>query len=163
MAVLINRAYPAFRILNPATGGYAQFAGGKLVIEEGDPNYGVVMAEAKRNADIIITTKAAQCPECGETFTGGAASLELGKHRKNVHPLEWDRDREAGLASERNVILQDREGYPCDVCQPIQTFGTPEDLALHVRELHGAPFVNADGKGVPEDVRNRLDSLPPGG
>lgn len=163
MAVLLSRTYPFLRILNPATGGYAAFQNGKLVIEEDDPNYAVVMAEAKRNPDIIVTTKAVQCPECGQTFTGGNAPAALGLHRKSTHPNEWDRDREAKLATERQVIVKAREGFSCDVCQPVQTFGTEDDLVVHVRTLHGAPFVDADGKGVPEEVRDQLDALPPGG
>lgn len=163
MAVLINRTYPNFRILNPATGLYAQFAGGKLTIEPDDPNYDFVMEAAKKYPEIIVTTKVVQCPECGETFTGGAASLELGKHRKNIHPLEWEADREASLAEERNAIIQSRQPFTCDVCQPLQEFGTADDLALHVRTLHGSPFVNADGKGVPEEVKDELEALPSGG
>lgn len=161
--VLLCRTYPAFRILNPDNGTYSQFAGGKLVIAEDDPNYAFVMAEAVKNPDIVVTSTALQCDICGETFTGGAARLELGKHRKNVHPIEWDADHEAAHIDERTTILKDRAGFPCDVCQPVQTFGTEADLAEHVRMLHGAPFVDADGRGVPDDVRETLGNLPAGG
>lgn len=156
MAVLLNRVHPNLRILNPATGGYAAFAGGKLVIEDDDPNYEVVMTQANRDPDIIVTTKVTQCPECGEEFTGKLASMDLGRHRSAIHPIEFDRDREAKAATQRNAIVKRREGFCCDVCAPLQCFGTADDLTLHTRLMHGAPFVDPDGKGVPDEVRDLL-------
>ncbi|HEY6013483.1 MAG TPA: hypothetical protein VIU37_05740, partial [Candidatus Limnocylindrales bacterium] len=70
MTLFINQATPYLRVYNPATEEFAQFQGGKLQLDEDDPDYGVVMAEALRNPAIIILADGVQCPECGEPFTG---------------------------------------------------------------------------------------------
>lgn len=54
MPILLCQRWPALRIYDPKNDVYAQFVGGKLVIEPDDPSFGVVMAEAGRNADIRV-------------------------------------------------------------------------------------------------------------
>lgn len=54
MPILLCQRYPAYRIYDPKNDVYAQFVGGKLVIEPDDPSFGVVMAEAGRNPEIRV-------------------------------------------------------------------------------------------------------------
>lgn len=54
MALLLNHVNAGLRIFIPATGEVRQFDHGSLVIEEDDPAYGVVMAEALANPNITV-------------------------------------------------------------------------------------------------------------
>lgn len=147
--LLVNTTHPALKIYNPATGLFAEFVGGRLEIAEDSPDYAVVMAEAKRNAYISIHDKAIGCPDCGELFTGGAAKLDLGKHRKSIHFDKWLADQDARDAVERNRQIKARAGFVCDICAPVQEFGTEPDLAEHVRLLHAnAPVLTESGDRV---------------
>lgn len=139
MARLVNTVTPFLQIYNPATGGFARFHGGLLVIEEGDPNYAVVMAEAARNPSISVMVNSTTCLECGEVFDGKTAAMKLGAHRKEVHFDSWKADKDRDHATEVEREVKSRAGYACDVCRPVQTFGTEEDLAAHVALLHTAP------------------------
>jgi hypothetical protein len=160
MTVLINQELPYLRILMP-DGTYEQFTGGKLEIEQTievdgedrpNPHYEAVMAEAVRNPYIQILENATTCPECGEVFRGQIAKADLGKHRKAVHPVAWEADRDAKAAEERLVELKSRAGIVCDVCAPVQTFGTaegPGSLAEHVAAVHATkPTLDAEGNTI---------------
>lgn len=137
--LFVNPTTPELRIYNPETGGWARFTGGKLDIDESDPDFKYVMAEAQRNPAISIHAKGVNCPECGELFTGKTARMDLGKHRKGIHFDKWLADQDALAAAERDVQVKSRAGYVCDICQPVQEFGTADDLAGHVSLLHAAP------------------------
>lgn len=164
MAVItfIHRSSDSFRVLDPNTLAAAQFRNRRLDIDDADPMYRWVADEAARNPEIVVMANVTTCPECGELFPGKTGAMDLGRHRKAIHPIEWDADRNAEHAAETAVILKTRAGFACDVCQPVQTFGTADDLGLHTRLVHGAPFVNADGTGVPDDTRDAMgaDSIP---
>lgn len=150
--LFINTTHPEFSIYNPTTGGFARFRGGKLEIDESDANYAVVMAEAQKNPYISIHDKAVTCEDCGEMFTGKAASADLGKHRKADHFDKWLAEKDAKEAVERDRLIKSRAGYVCDVCQPVQEFGTPEDLAEHVKRLHAnRPELTESGETVGGD------------
>lgn len=136
MPLLLNHVTPFLQIYNPETGDYARFHAGSLQIEADDPNYEVVMAEAQRNPSITIMVSATTCELCGETFTGKAAAASLGKHRKDAHFAEWMADQDARDAARRNVELKRRAPHACDVCRPVQEFGSADDLALHVNVVH---------------------------
>lgn len=150
MAVLVCHAYPYLKIYNAVTGDYAQFQGGKLEVEPGDPNYEVAMAEAASNPAIQVLTKTLSCELCGADFGDGkVAHLNLGKHVKEVHFEVWQRDREAEHAAVMAHEVKAREGFACDVCRPAQTFGTEEDLRLHNDTLHmAAPAMDEEGNTV---------------
>lgn len=156
MATFQHRTSAAFRVLNPVSGAWAQFVGNRLDIDESDPNFPFVAAEAARNPEIIAIATGLQCPYCGDVFSGKTGRANRSNHIAANHPNEADAELDADHAAVKLQIVKAREGFACDVCQPVQTFGTEADLAAHVRLLHGSPFVNADGKGVPEDVRDRL-------
>lgn len=146
MATLLNREHPYFRIMDPVTGAYYAFVGGKLEIEEGDPGFDVVMAEAARNPYIAVYKSVATCIHCGETL---ASAKAREAHVKDNHFDKWLADADAAAAEVRNVEVMARAGFPCDVCRPLQEFGTPEDLALHVGMFHtAAPNLDDDGNEV---------------
>lgn len=149
MTTLINTTEPFLRILNPATGEYAAFSGGRLDIDTDDPNYEVVMREAVRRPTISIHESATTCPNCGEVFTGKAAKANLGQHRKAVHFELWQADKEAEHAEVMQREVKARAGFACDVCNPVQTFGDEAGLAEHVKLLHtAAPSLDEDGNEV---------------
>ena len=133
---LINNVHPDLRVYNPETGGYAQFVAGKLEIEEDDPNYAWAMKEGQRNPSIAIVKSAVYCVYCGEPFAGKMAKAQESKHEKDVHFDEWVKRKEAEVAEEVNVLVKDRAGIACDVCQPVQIFGSTEMLAAHTKLLH---------------------------
>lgn len=158
MAVFINTVTPELKIYNPVEDSWFGFTAGRLEIDEGDPNYQWALAEAQRNPAISVHQKATQCPECGDVFTGRMAAANLGSHRKEIHFDKWLADQEAATAEEREIQIKSREGYACPDCAPVQTFGTAEALALHVREIHaGAPSAaelesDGGGSGVDTDI-----------
>lgn len=150
--LFVNPTHPYLQIYNPATGGFAKFVGGKLELDESDPNFGVVMAEATRNPLISIHEHVATCDQCGESYTGRTAAADLGKHRKAVHFDVWLADQDAKASVLREKEIKARAGFACDVCQPVQTFGTPEALAEHARKLHAtAPELTESGETVGGD------------
>lgn len=137
MPTFLNQRNPALRVYCPDLDQFAEFRGGKLELEKTDPRYRWVAAQATRDPNIVVVEKVTQCDQCGETFTGGAAAADLGKHLKSIHFDVWLARKDAKDAEARNVELQRREGYHCDVCPFGQaTFGTEEDLATHVKLLH---------------------------
>jgi hypothetical protein len=143
--IFVCTEFPQLRILR-ADGDYAVFQGGKLELDEGDPGYEEVKAEAERNPFITILVNSTTCRLCGEVFTGKVAKPNLAKHVKEVHPLVWKAEQELDFAESQSKALKHTEGYPCDVCQPVQVFGTPSDLAEHVTLLHTQPpEMDADG------------------
>jgi len=148
MAILLNTLYPQMRIHIPATGGYRAFLNGKLEIEKDDPDYEVVMAEALRTHSIVVYESVTTCDRCGEVFTGKAAPMQLGKHRKDAHFDVWlaEKDLEDVLA--RNAEVKAREGFGCDVCKPATTWPTEEELAIHVKVMHtSSPSLDEEGNG----------------
>lgn len=151
MALLINNTNPYLQILNPATGAFVRFQAGRLEIAEDDPNYAVAMAWAARDPNIAVIVNETTCPDCGEVFVGSEkkARLDLGAHRKDVHFDKWLADKQAQDAKVTEKEIKSRAGYPCDVCVPIQVFGTAEDLAAHVGLLHtSAPNLDDAGNDL---------------
>jgi len=136
MPLLLCHEFPQLAIYNPDTKVIVQFRGGRLDIEEDDPNYAVVMAEALRNPAIVVYTSATTCDRCGEVFAGGAAKAQLGKHRKDAHFDVWLAEKEQSEFQVRQVEVKAREGVACEVCRPFQTFPTRDELAAHVRTFH---------------------------
>jgi len=160
MATLLNYTYPEFRIFHPASGTYREFKGGKLEIEKDDPAYHVVMEEAARNPGIVIFESVTQCEWCGETFTGKVAPAALGKHKKDAHFDKWLADKDAEDTQIRHAEIKAREGIPCDVCRPVQTFATEDELTMHVRVMHaGAPMMDAEGN-TPGDSGVEVSPIP---
>lgn len=148
MAILLNHLHPEMRIYIPSSGGYRAFRGGKLEIDKEDPDYEVVMAEAQRNFSIVVYESVTTCDRCGEVFTGKAAPMQLGKHRKDAHFDVWLAEKDHEDAVARNAEIKAREGFGCDVCRPATTWPTEEELALHVRVMHtAAPSLDEEGNG----------------
>lgn len=138
MTTFVNHATPYLRILLPS-GDYIQFQGGKLIVDEDDPNHEHAMAEAVRNQSIAILVNETTCDYCGESFTGDKARAKLADHKKDVHFDLWQKETELEQARVVQREVKARAGYACDVCAPVQTFGSEDDLAEHVRLLHTAP------------------------
>lgn len=151
MATLICQKYPQLSIFIPETGQWRSFQDGRLDIEEDDPHYDVVMAEAGRNPAIAIYQSVGTCPHCGEVEKSKAA---LESHIKDIHFDVWLASEDAAAAETRNVELKKRAGVFCDVCAPPQEFPNDEDLALHNRLVHQtgeeseAPAKKGRSKGV---------------
>lgn len=152
MAILLCPTYPQLRIYVPSVGDYAAFSGGKLEIETDDPRYETVMAEASKNPNIAIVTGAATCQWCGESFTGGAARLNLGTHMKANHFDQWIAAKDAADAEVRMVEVKARAGFPCAICAPAQDFGTEDDLSIHMTTVHAAaPRMDVEGNTTEPD------------
>lgn len=156
--ILINPTHPALSIYNPETGGYARFVAGKLEIEDDDPNYAWVMAEGQRNPSISIVKSAVFCPYCGEPFAGKPAKALEAAHVKNVHFDKWVERKEAEQAEETNVLVKERAGIACDVCQPVQVFADQDALMAHTKLVHTAP----DESAAPVDVAAEVATRRPG-
>lgn len=161
MPTLINTHTPYLRIYDEPTGTYVQFRGGKLEIDEGDTGYDSVMAEAARNPFISVIVNATTCQYCGEVFTGKAAKAQAGRHKKDIHFDLWQAEKEIEQATVIATEVKARAGYACDVCAPIQTFGTEDDLAAHAKLLHTAPpELDADGNEVDAESGSRSRRRP---
>lgn len=149
MPTLINTQTPFLRIFDEASGEYVQFRAGKLEIEEDEVGYEAVMAEATRNPSISIIVNETTCQYCGQVFRGKAAKAQLGGHKKDIHFDLWQAEKEIEQATVIAREVKARAGYSCDVCAPVQTFGSEADLAQHARDLHTAPpELDADGNEV---------------
>lgn len=148
MTTLISTQFPELAILDPVTGGWITFAGGKLVMEDGDVGYAAVMEEAARNPAIAVYQNVSTCIHCGDT-TGSKAKLEA--HVKDTHFDKWIADEDAKHAETRIDEIKARPtGIVCDACVPAQVFGSDEALAVHNQILHLAkPRLNDDGSGNP--------------
>lgn len=153
--IFVNSTYPQLRILLES-GEYAQFIGGKLELDEGDPGFAEVLAEAQRNPSIAIVVNSTTCELCGEVFEGKAAKAQFTNHMKSIHPAVYDAEQELAHARSMEKQVKDRAGYACDVCQPVQTFGTELDLAEHVKLLHTAP------PEMDDEGNEKADSRRPG-
>ena len=139
MTTLLNYTNPYLRIYNPDSGEYAQFIAGRLEIDQDDPNFALVMANAASNPATTIVEFAKDghnCPECGALYRGQAGMAQLGKHRKDAHFDSWMADKNAAHQSEVNLILKERAGIACDACTPAQVFGDDEALIQHIRLVH---------------------------
>jgi hypothetical protein len=148
---LINTVTPYLRIL-VEDGGYVMFQGGKLEIDEDEYGYGAAMAEAQRNPSISIIRSSATCDYCGEDFDGKTAKARLGAHKKDAHFDLWVKEKDIEHARVIDTEVKARAGFACDVCQPIQTFGSAGDLAEHVTLLHTQPpALDDDGNTVGGD------------
>lgn len=159
----ICTTYPQLKIFNPVTGDYASFVGGLLEIDEDDPNYEVVHAEALRNPSISIMVNRTTCQYCGESFTGKAAAAQLGKHTKDIHPDVWDAEQVIKNAKIVETEVKRRAGYACDVCAPVQEFGSAAALSDHVKLLHtAAPELDDEGndKAEPKGRRGGERAVP---
>jgi len=149
MPVLINTHTPFLKIFDEPTGEYVAFQAGKLEIDEGEPGYEAVMAEAARNPFISVIVNATTCQYCGEVYTGKTAKAQLGRHKKDIHFDLWQAEKEIEQATLIATEVKARAGYACDVCAPVQEFGTEADLAAHVALLHlKAPELDDDGNEV---------------
>jgi hypothetical protein len=140
--IFINTVNPYLRVLiqqGEHAGEYAQFLGGKLELDEGDPGFADVKAEAGRNPNVVVLVNETTCGLCGEVFTGKAAKAQLGTHVKANHPLVWDAQKALEAATTASRTIKERAGYPCDVCSPVQTFGDEAGLAQHARDFHTQP------------------------
>lgn len=136
---LVNTVTPFLKIFIPDTGEYRSFQAGQLEIAEDDPDFEVVKAEALRNPSISIQVNSTTCRYCGEVFTGKAGAAQLGKHKKAIHFDVWQAEQFIEQEATNAKELKARAGFACDVCSPVQTFGTAADLADHVNLLHTAP------------------------
>lgn len=137
MTVFVCTSYPELRIL--AGDDYVKFIGGKLELDPDEPGYDAVKAEAIRNPAISIIENETTCEYCGEVFTGKAGKAQLGTHKKANHFDVWQAEKEIENAKTMQREVKARAGFACDVCSPVQTFGTEADLTQHVRDLHAAP------------------------
>lgn len=135
---LINTTAPFMRVVvDPIEIRTRQFAGGKLVLTDDDPDREFLLAWANGHPDVRVVTTAVWCPECGIPFVGGNAHAMLGQHRKEFHLEAWFADKQAELAEERNVILTERSGIPCPLCAPnTERFPDSASLAVHSQVIH---------------------------
>lgn len=155
MTTLVNSTNPQLRILLP-DGDYAQFVGGKLEIEEpdddgagGTPFYQHILDEAVRNPSIAIIVSSGTCPFCGADFKGKTAKDRLEEHTKEIHFDLWVKQQELAAATIIQTEVKARAGFVCDVCSPVQTFGSASDLADHANTLHTAPPpMDAEGNTI---------------
>lgn len=153
MPLLLNYTHPFLSIYIPATGAFRQFESGKLVIEEDDPDYAVVMAEAVRNPNITVYEQVGTCPFCGEVVgKGRTAEASVAAHVNAQHPDRGDGDEVAVL----NREVKSRAEFFCDVCRPTQTFLSEEDQRIHVATIHAArPTLDAEGNTVEGEAPTR--------
>ena len=135
----VNATNANFRVYNPTTGGFAEFVGGRLDLDDDDPNFEVVKAEAERNPLVTILVNETTCPYDGEVFSGKAAAAQLAAHTQRQHPEVWAAKKDLEHAEMKARALKITDGFPCDVCQPVQVFGTKDDLAQHIADLHTQP------------------------
>lgn len=156
MATLINQTHPGYEILNPETGQWVKFEGGRLDIEDDDPNYAVVMAEAGRNPSIAVYASVSTCVYCGEDF---ASKDKLAKHVKETHFEKWLEAQDAEHATTRQAEIKAREPFPCDAGCPLGTaFPTEEERSLHYQVMHAAPPTDSgDGDTSSGDVTDVKD------
>jgi len=162
MTIFVNSTHPYLRILLPS-GDYAQFQGGKLELDEDDPDYGIVLDEATRNPGIAILVNETTCRFCGESFTGSHAGEKLADHKKDNHFDLWVKETELEQATFIQKEIKARAGYACDICAPVQTFGTSDDLAEHFNTLHAsAPDLDDEGNtlGGSDDGRRPGEVAP---
>lgn len=143
--LFICQVNPYLRVYNPETEGFAEFKGGKLQLDPGDEDYEVVLAEAKRNPSIVILTEATICPECGEAFAGKAAPVQLGQHRKEAHFEAWVADKEKQQDTTKLTEVKHQSPHPCDLCSPMQSFRSADELAVHIRAIHLTVDVDESG------------------
>lgn len=150
--IFVSTTTPFLRILiheGEKAGEYVQFLAGKLELDEDEPGFPEVHAEALRNPGISILVNSTTCELCGEVFTGRAAKAQFGSHIKRIHPDVWDAEQALAHAKSIDRTVKQRAGFACDVCSPVQTFGEADDLAAHVRDLHtAAPELDDDGNDV---------------
>jgi len=158
MTTFINTQTPFLRILM-SDGNYVQFQAGHLEVGEKDVYHDEVMAEATRNPSISVMVNKTTCRFCGFVFRGDDAKTDLEKHTKNIHFDLWQKQRELDAATVVQEEIKSRAGFACDVCAPVQTFGTAEDLNEHIRLLHAsAPELDDAGNtkgGNPDEGSDR--------
>lgn len=162
MTLFVNTVTPFLRILLP-TGAYAQFAAGKLEMAEDDPDYPTVLGEATRNPSISIIVSSTTCRFCGEDFSGDKAAELATAHKKAIHFDLWVKETELEAATVIAREVKSRAGFACDVCAPVQTFGSADELAAHVHLLHAAPPQLDEGGNVTgSDATGDDDGRKPG-
>lgn len=146
--IFVCTEYPYLRILRQ-DGEYAQFLGGKLELDEDEPGYAEVLAEAQRNPAVSIHVNSTTCDLCGEVFEGKNAKSNFAKHVRAIHPDVFDAEQALLHARSVEQEVKSRAGFACDVCQPVQTFGSEADLAAHVTLLHTQPpAMDAEGNEI---------------
>jgi hypothetical protein len=172
VATLINTTHPYLRILiSEPDLRFRAFEGGKLVIDDDDPDYPFLMAFAQDTPEIRVVETAVWCPDCGEPFAGSDAKDKLLAHRKFAHLEAFFTDEEAGLASEKAAIIVERSGIPCPICakqgsaRATERFPDITTLAVHTAAIHGtdeaAPPMDEEGNtlggedGAPRTGRRR--------
>jgi hypothetical protein len=164
VTTFIDTTHPFLRILM-TDGTYVQFQAGHLEVAENDKYHKQVMAEAARNPSISVMVNETTCRFCGEVFTGDKAAAKLEAHTKAMHFDLWQKQRDVEAATVVQREIKARAGYACDVCAPVQTFGSPEQLAEHVTLLHAAPpELDAAGNtrgGDPDESRRPGEVAPP--
>lgn len=164
MTTFVCTDLPYLKILL-SDGDYVQFQGGRLEVPETDPFHGEVMAEASRNSHISVMTNETTCQYCGAVFSGDKAQKSLATHFKDAHFELWVKQSELDAAIVTQREIKARAGYVCDICAPVQTFGTEADLAEHTRLLHTAPpAMDEDGNetGPRHDAGDGDDGRRPG-
>lgn len=165
--LFINQTTPYLRIYNPVTEAFAEFKGGKLELDPGDPDFEVVKAEALRNPAIVILENATTCPLCGEAFAGKTAAAQLGKHRKDVHFSEWVADKEAEQGEAILREVKARAPYACDLCPRVQEFGSQDELMIHIAAVHRNVELDdngnviGDGAGGGDNAADAVAAEPP--
>lgn len=130
--VLVSRRYPELKIVNPETGEPSRFSRGRLVLEDDDPNYDVVMRVATTEPYIAILADGLACPVCYEAFPGKMGEARLAKHLKNEHPDNHE-PVTVGVA-----VVKPAAEFSCEVCNPAVVFETDEALAEHTALVHTA-------------------------
>jgi hypothetical protein len=164
MTRFVNTTTPFLRILL-STGEYIQFQAGSLEVAEDDPFHGEVLAEAVRNPSISVMVNETTCRFCGEVLTGDRAAKKLDEHTKQMHFELWQKQQDIEIATVRQREVKARAGYACDVCSPVQTFGSEDDLAAHVNLFHAnAPDLDEAGNirgGDPDEGRRPGEVAPP--
>lgn len=143
--LFICSTYPYLRVFDPGSEEFIQFQGGKLELDEGDPGFDAVFAEAQRNPAIQVLTSAIQCPHCGEAFAGKTAKANLATHIKAVHFEKWVEGKQAEDAEAINREIIKRSPYACDQCPRLQEFQTADDLAFHVQQVHERVDIDDNG------------------
>jgi hypothetical protein len=128
MAVLLNHVNLGLRIFIPDTGEIRQFDHGSLTIEEDDPAWDVVMAEAQANPNITVVMEA----EKGRTVIAKASAAFACDACSPAQSFDSD----VALAEHVNLIHIARpvltdDGEALDTDQPVRTRrkrGEPEGI-----------------------------------
>jgi hypothetical protein len=159
MATLINTTHAYLRVLvDEPNLRFRKFEGGRLDIEQDDPDYAQLMAFAERTPEIRVVESAVWCPQCGEPFAGAHAGDSLVAHRKFAHLEAYYDDAEAGLETEKAAIILERSGIACPICasqgspRATERFPDVATMQVHSAAIHGsndaAPPLDEEGNTI---------------